>query len=135
MNRYLWDDDGNSEGTAKLYFDALPLKSGSIQWKDAWISAKEVKLKLFQTESSCSLLLQIKSLDEMTSTETRYHFYVSQLYGPVKEAQVVVKSKHLIVKLWKEKKGKGYRVAWPQVHAKGVPMNDYIDMDLFLEER
>jgi phosphate/sulfate permease len=143
LNRYLWDDDGNADGIAKLYFDSLPsslsgISDGSISWKDAGITAKDVKVKVIRTELTCALLVQIKTSsktdkDDEIGKITRYHFYVPQLYGPVQEAKVTVKSKLLIVKLIKEKK-KGNRIAWPQIHAKGAPLKDYIDIDLFLEK-
>ena len=55
------------------------------------------------------------------------------MQGQVQTAQAIFKTKHLIVKLTKDKK-KGNRVAWPQVQAKGSPSKEYIDLDLFLED-
>jgi len=142
LNRYLWDDDGNSEGIAKLYFDSLPSScpgvSENISWKDSGITAKDVKVKIISSDSNCALLIQIKRdttiQGDETDKDTRYHFYVPTLYGQVLEAKAIVKSKLLIVKLIKARKIKGNSVAWPQIHAKGSPSKDYIDVDLFLED-
>lgn len=135
INRYLWDDDAdNNDGVAKVLIDTLPTsENGTINWEDANISKNDVKSKIIQnTDESCGLLVQIVSNDD--SVTRKYHLLVAKLHGQANEIKCIVKSKRLIIKIFKTK-GKKYQI-WPQLAAKdSKSMKDYtknIDEDLFL---
>ena len=131
INRYLWDDDGNKDGVAKIYITSLPGKSTTsptVNWEDGSISKSDVASKLIG-ESNIGLIVQIRA------DTARYHLYVPRLYGEVKEIKTIVKSKKLIVKL--TKKSTVDMKMWPQLHSKVKPSTteDYVNQDLFLEEK
>eukprot|EP00979_Chaetoceros_neogracilis_P000163 scaffold50_cov199-Chaetoceros_neogracile.AAC.3 len=61
INRYLWDDDGNKTGVAKIYIDSLPGKgSGTfISWKDQKITKNDIVSKLVGVGKN-GLIVQIR---------------------------------------------------------------------------
>lgn len=131
INRYLWDDDGNKDGVAKIYITTLPGKSTAsptINWEDGNVSKSDVASKLIG-QSKNGLIVQIRA------DAARYHLYVPRLYGEVKEMKTIVKSKKLIIKL--TKKSTVDMKAWPQLPSKVKPSTteDHINQDLFLEEK
>jgi len=144
INRYLWDDDGNSKGIAKMYIDSIPgeasiLNSSSIiKWADAGLTKNDVVAKLLG-EGKNGLMVQIRRQSQQGSEErtvntsdvARYHLHVPRMHGEAREVKVIVKQKRLIVKIYKKKTTK----IWPELTSKstGVGDNsvDYIDEDLF----
>ena len=135
INRYLWDDDNlNNDGIAKVLIETLPTSdNGTITWEDANISKNDVKSKIIQNnDESCGLLVQIVSNND--SVTKKYHLLVPKLHGQVNQIKCIVKSKRLILKVYKAK-GKKFQI-WPQLAAKDSnAIKDYsknIDQDLFL---
>ncbi len=127
LNRYLWDDDGNEQGVAKVHITTLPGKSStspSTNWGDVSISKKDVAFKLIGPCKN-GLIVQIRA------ASVRYHLYVPRMYGEVEDVMLIVKAKKLIIKLTKkEKRSK----PWPQLPSKAknsdIDPTDYINKDL-----
>ena len=135
INRYLWDDDGNDNGVAKIYIDTLPGKT-PIPFADANITKADVMSKIVG-DSNSGLILQLRG-NVGGEKENRYHLYVPRMFGEVEEVKTIVKAKKLIVKLTK-KKGKGNVKAWPQLPSKVTkPISndtvDYVNEDLFASQ-
>ena len=132
INRYLWDDDGNENGIARIYIDSLPGKgsASSISWAEGNITKNDVMSKLVGVWKN-GLIVQIQSSD------TRYHLYVPRMYGEVEDMKIIVKPKKLIVKLIKKKQKENLK-AWPQLPSKVATGStdgvDYVNEDLFLKE-
>jgi len=132
INRYLWDDDGNENGIAKIYIDSLPGKgsASSISWAEGNITKNDVMSKLVGVWKN-GLIVQIQSSD------TRYHLYVPRMYGEVEDVKIIVKPKKLIVKLTKKKQKENLK-SWPQLPSKVATGStdgvDYVNEDLFLQE-
>jgi hypothetical protein len=135
INRYLWDDDGNASGIAKIYIETLPGKT-PISFTDANISKENVMSKLVGVSNN-GLILQIRRRGQ-DEKDSRYHLYVAQMFGDVEEVKIIVKAKKLIVKLIK-KKSKENLKAWSQLPSKAIKSSstdgvDYVNEDLFLEQ-
>lgn len=135
INRYLWDDDGNDNGIAKIYIDTLPGKT-PVPFADAKITKADVMSKIVG-DSNSGLILQLRG-NVGGEKEIRYHLYVPRMFGEVEEVKTIVKAKKLIVKLTK-KKGKGNVKAWPQLPSKVTkPISnetvDYVKEDLFASQ-
>lgn len=134
INKYLWDDDGNDEGIAKIIIDSLPSskdcdKSGYISWKEAGLISKDdVKAKLVGLWKD-GLILQIRSRANDKSYK-RYHLQVPRMFGEVEEVKVILKSKKLIMKLWK-KKSKDNMKPWPQLPSKLLKSAHSLDPNAF----
>jgi len=139
INRYLWDDDGNESGVAKIYIDTLPGKNSSSStssWVDVNISKTDVVSKLVGVWNN-GLIVQIRR-KEQGQEDIRYHLYVPRMHGEVEQVTVVVKAKKLIVKLMKKKNTENLK-AWPILPSKVVKSSsmdgvDYVNEDLFLQE-
>jgi hypothetical protein len=141
INRYLWDDDGNTDGIAKIIVNTLPSSgtptSSTMTWQDAGISSKEdVRSKLLGVSQN-GLIVQIRrKINESNNRNyKRYHLYVPKMSGEVEEVKLIVKAKKLIVKLYK-KQGRDNLQAWPQLPSKVVNPTlskdtNYIEEDLF----
>lgn len=134
ITRYLWDDDGNSNGIAKIIIDTLPssgISSTNLAWENSGIVSKEdVRAKLSGVWKN-GLIVQIRrNLDEEKSK--RYHLYVPRLFGEVENVALIVKSKKLIIKLYKKNEKENLK-AWPQLPSKvaASPENSIFDEDLF----
>jgi len=131
INRYLWDDDGNSDGIAKVYIDSIPggtsvlNSSDIIKWADAGLRKSDVVAKLLGVEKN-GLMVQIRRQDGI-----RYHLHVPKMYGEAQEVKLIVRPKKLIVKVYKKKKSK----VWPELISKsavaGGKSVDYVNEDLF----
>ncbi len=143
INRYLWDDDGNTDGIARIIIDTLPTSSAgpsstSINWQDTGITKEDVKSKLVGVWKN-GLILQIRQKingRDNNSSYKRYHLHVSRMFGEVDEVKSIAKGKKLIVKLYKKKEKENLK-AWPQLPSKvASPSNDisYLDEDLFYQE-
>jgi len=132
INRYLWDDDGNENGIAKIYVDSLPGKgsASSISWAEGNITKNDVMSKLVGVWKN-GLIVQIRSSD------TRYHLHVPRMYGEVEDVKIIVKHKKMIVKLTKKKQKENLK-SWPQLPSKVATGStdgaDYVNEDLFLQE-
>lgn len=144
INRYLWDDDGNKDGIAKIYIDSIPgeastFNSSSVtKWVDAGLTKSDVVAKLLGVGKD-GLMVQIRRQGDQgsdkrtmnTSGDARYHLHVPKMHGEAREVKVVVRQKRLIIKIYKKKKSK----IWPELTSKsamvaGKSLN-YIDEDLF----
>jgi len=127
INRYLWDDDGNENGIARIYIDSLPGKgsASSISWAEGNSTKNDVMSKLVGVWKN-GLIVQIQSSD------TRYHLYVPRMYGEVEDMKIIVKPKKLIVKLIKKKQKENLK-AWPQLPSKVATGStdgvDYVNED------
>ena len=136
INRYMWDDSGNSDGIAKIIIDNLPssdLSSTFIRWEESGIVSKEdVKAKLIGVWKN-GLIIQIRKNNNQLGL-TRYHLYVPRLFGEVSEVKLILKKKKLIVKLYKKKDKENLR-AWPQLPSKvsSLPENKSFEEDLFVD--
>ena len=133
INRYLWDDDGNDKGIAKIYIDTLPGKTSTdtTPWSDANITKEDVIGKVVGVWKN-ALIVQIRS------AETRYHLFVPRMFGEVEEVKCVVKAKKLIIKLTKKQNTENLK-AWPQLPSKDLKSLksdgvDYVNEDLFSQE-
>jgi hypothetical protein len=132
LSKYLWDDDGNKEGTAKILIESLPGKKSTdsiISWEGQGISKEDVMANLVGGNNE-GLLVQVRLT--VKGVESRYHLFIPQLYNQVREVKTIVKKKRLVVKLFKKKAGN----AWPQLTSTAVQSStinsiDYIDEDLF----
>jgi len=129
LNRYLWDDDGNEQGVAKVHITHLPGKSPTLpstNWGDAGVSKGDVASKLIGLHKN-GLIVQIRA------ASVRYHLYIPRMYGEVEDVKLIVKAKKLIVKLTKKEKGSN---VWPQLPSKAKNSNidpiDYINDDLLI---
>ena len=110
ISKYLWDDPGDSKGTASIRIDNVPSQKGSttIPWKDVEVADISAVLE------GEGLAVTVK-----TKTEVDYALKFAKLYGEVEE--VTVKStKRLIVRLKKKRAGTGNFQAWPHPHDKSV---------------
>jgi len=135
INRYLWDDDGNSDGIAKIYIDSIPggtsaLNSPSIiKWADAGLTKSDVVAKLLGVEKN-GLMVQIRRQDG-EEDGIRYHLHVPKMYGEAQEVKLIVRPKKLIVKVYKKKKSK----VWPELISKSAVVRgksvDYVNEDMF----
>jgi len=134
INRYLWDDDGNTDGIAKIYIDSIPggtstLNSSSIttKWADASLTKSDVIAKLLGLKKN-GLMVQIR---RQGGDSSRYHLHVPKMYGEAQEVKIIVRPKKLIVKVYKKKKSK----VWPELISKSVVAGgkslDYVNEDLF----
>ena len=135
LSKYLWDDDGNKEGTAKILIETLPGKKSTdslLSWEGQGISKEDVIASLVGINNE-GLLVQVKRIED--GVESRYHLFIPQLYNQVREVKTIVKKKKLVVKLFKKMAGN----AWPQLTSTAVQSSttksiDYIDEDLFKRE-
>ena len=138
INNYLWDDDENDEGIAKIIIDSLPSsmncdKSGYISWKEAGLISKgDVKAKLVGIWKD-GLILQIRSKVNDKSCFKRYHLHVPRMFGEVEEVKVIVKTKKLIIKLMK-KKSKENMKPWPQLPSKVLKSAQSLDPDALVQD-
>ncbi len=133
INRYLWDDEGNSNGIAKIYIGTLP-GNPTLSFGEANISKDDVIVKLVG-DSKNSMILQIRRKME-GEKYARYHLYIARLFGEVEEVKTIVKAKKLIVKFIKKKTSGNLKV-WPQLSSKAIKSGtsdgvDYANEDLFL---
>jgi hypothetical protein len=143
ISRYLWDDDGNTQGIARIYIDSLPASSSSsssssfksssnhlISWEEASISKNNVSYKLIGSnndnlqQQGQGLLIQIQRIDSSNITHY-YHLYIPKMYGEVENVKTIVKTKKLIVKLQKKGMNKGifskaHYERWPQLPSKTI---------------
>lgn len=134
IKRYMWDDDGNGDGIAKIIIDSLPSCHSRLtfmRWEESGVISKEdVKSKLVG-EWQNGLVIQIRQKNHQVDFR-RYHLHVPRLFGEVSEVKLVVKKKKLIVKLYKKKDKENMR-AWPQLPSKvtSSPDNSNFEENLF----
>lgn len=97
INRYLWDDPGDSSGMASLRIESLPDPSNSqlhVPWKNVHAIIKTIDAKLLG-EKSLLVLVQTDSVD--------YRLEIKKLFGSVASVKTVVKPKRLIIQIQKLK--------------------------------
>lgn len=135
ITRYLWDDDENNKGVAKIIIDTLPsfgMESKLLRWEDSGIVSKnDVKAKLTGVWKN-GLMVQIIRRHLNENNSKYYHLFVPRLFGEVDEVKLILKAKKLIIKLIK-KTGKENMKTWPHLHSKISPSSDAtFQEDLFL---
>jgi hypothetical protein len=121
LSKYMWDDDGNKEGTAKILIDSLPSRNTTVRWEDANVeSTKDIKSKLLGVWKN-GLMVQIRQKDN--EKYVYYHLFVPKLFGEVENVKIISKAKKLIVKLYKKKAKENMQV-WPQLASKIITSSD-----------
>ncbi len=139
IQKYLWDDDGNDDGIAKIIIDSLPSskgcdKSAYIPWQEGGIVSKDnVKAKLVGLWKD-GLIVQIRSRTTNDDPSyKRYHLLVPRMFGEVEDIKLILKTKKLIVKLNKKKKKENLK-AWPQLPSKIVKPTQITEADVFNQD-
>mmetsp|Transcript_6782 Transcript_6782/g.15377 ORF Transcript_6782/g.15377 Transcript_6782/m.15377 type:complete len:335 (-) Transcript_6782:195-1199(-) len=116
ITKYLWDDPGNGNGIATIRVDVLPgdRLGEFIDWND--VEIKDVVATL----PGEGLLTKITvGENEIPS----YQLKIDKLYGDAAKVKVIIKSKRLLIKIYKKKHGylsknDNNLDAWPQPHRK-----------------
>jgi hypothetical protein len=105
INKYLWDDPGDSKGIATIRIDQLPKSTTeTIEWKEASVVDVESHLK-----GDEALVVIVR-----TNGHVDYRLNIPKLHGKVKEVRTLVKEKRLLVRLYKKSKSK----PWPYPYQK-----------------
>lgn len=115
IDRYLWDDDGNLDGVARIIIENLPNESVSSVTlvENSGISKDDVKCKLLGTWGN-GLMVQFRRV--MEEKELRYFLSVPRMYGEADDVKVLVKTKKIIIKLNKKKDPENLK-AWPRLQS------------------
>lgn len=112
ITRYLWDDPGDTaEGIATIRIDDLPGKTSTecVAWKDVTVSIVNISATLIHDNEGLQVKIE-------TSDDVDYLLRIPKLYGDVSEVEAVKKTKRLLIRLTKTKKGmfdKSNLKAWP----------------------
>jgi hypothetical protein len=119
VTKYLWDDPGDSNGVATIRIDVLPDKRHGkfVDWKD--VDVESVSANLVGE----GLIVKITTM--INGEETMYRLKIDRLYGDATDVKCIIKSKRLLVKIYKKKSSflsfswrSNNLDTWPQPHRK-----------------